>query len=87
MNAHLQKAQRLFGKNATVSKRSSGRFTSKGHLKGACSVCLKKDCRRKWDCTIAVTEFGGMFSVVKGRGHTWKDAWAKAEAEAEANRR
>lgn len=81
---HTAKAKRLFGENAFAVKRPAQRFDdtrSNGRLRGACSTCLKHGCRRKNEHMIAVVE-GGFMNVVKGRAHTWKDAWKQAEREA-----
>lgn len=80
---HTARAKRLFGEKAFAVKRPAKRFDdtrANGRLRGACAVCLSHECRRKNDHTIAVETAG--LAIVKGRGHTWKDAWARAEREA-----
>lgn len=74
---HLRKARRLFGANAAIQKRPSGKFRD-----GQCSVCLTRGpCRRKWGYSIGRVVTAGPFPFfeVLGSGHSLKDAWSKAE--------
>lgn len=69
--AHTRRARKAFGPRALAHKCRASTYRS-----GHCSVCLRVGCRRKWQMVIGTHE--GFFFLVKGQGHTWKDAWASA---------
>lgn len=85
-DAQLRRARKRWGDKAAVQKRRAGRWPN-----GACSVCCKQGCRRKYAMTVGVVDgiMGiKLFLHVRGQGHTWKEAWANAdehEREALAN--
>lgn len=76
-------ARRRFGARVVVEKRPSLRFPPGGRLGGKCSTCLRAGCRRANTMTIGTHELGGQMFLILGRGHSWKEAWSRAELEFE----
>jgi len=75
-------ARRCFGGRAVVEKGRAYRYTSRGH-EGQCSVCGRRDCRRRVSYTIGIHR--GLFVEVLARGHSWREALAAASAKEAKN--
>lgn len=70
----LQKARKRYGEHAVVKKEKATEYDD-----GRCRACLQRGCRRAWKMSVGIRILGGLMFSVHGTGHTWKEAWEKAD--------
>lgn len=78
LQRHLDRAVKLLGPTAVVKAQPAGKYRD-----GICNTCHKRGCRRKNYRMIGYV-VADLFVHVAGVGHTWKEAWERAENDSRA---